>query len=155
MNPSSKTAAATPQMANPLLKHPVSDWEALVFPGSSAPHTHQSPLDHSDIATLPTCTTDDVAKAFDLARKAQESWATTPYSQKKSIMMAFHDLVLDEQESLLDAVQWESGKSRSSAFDEVADIALTARYYANSAKKHLAPSKDRWSCCVRAASCRT
>jgi succinate-semialdehyde dehydrogenase / glutarate-semialdehyde dehydrogenase len=141
MNPSSQTAAAATEIANPLLKHPVSDWKALVFPGSSTPHTHQSPLNHSDIASLPTCAADDVAKAFDLARKAQESWADTPYSQKKSIMMRFHDLVLEEQESLLDAVQWESGKSRSSAFDEVADIALTARYYANSAKKHLAPRR--------------
>jgi succinate-semialdehyde dehydrogenase/glutarate-semialdehyde dehydrogenase len=56
---------------------------------------------------------------------------------RSAIMMRFHDLVLDHQEELLDTVQRETGKSRASAFDEVADIALTARYYARSAKRHL------------------
>jgi succinate-semialdehyde dehydrogenase/glutarate-semialdehyde dehydrogenase len=53
----------------------------------------------------------------------------------------FHDAVLAHHELLLDVVQHETGKSRSSAFDEVADIGLTAQYYAKSARRHLKPAK--------------
>lgn len=138
----SKTAATSQTLApNPLAAHPIQTWSARVFPGTSGAHTHASPIDHSDIATLPTCSPSDVAKAFTAARNAQKAWAATPFTHKRAIMMRFHDLVLAKQASLLDAVQWETGKSRSSAFDEVADIALTARYYANAAHKHLAPQK--------------
>ncbi len=141
MTTSNTTARPMALAANPLAAHPVAAWSALVFPGTAGTHTHTSPIDHSEIASLPTCSPADVVKAFTAARSAQEAWAKTPYSFKRRIMMRFHDLVLAQQASLLDAVQWETGKSRSSAFDEVADIALTARYYANSARKHLAPQK--------------
>ena len=141
MNASSQTSTPALQATSPLSQHPVSRWTQLVFAGTAGTHTHTSPLDLSEIATLPTCSPKDVVKAFGAARSVQDQWAKTPYSFKRSIMMRFHDLVLENQASLLDAVQWETGKSRSSAFDEVADIAMTARYYANSAKKHLAPQK--------------
>jgi succinate-semialdehyde dehydrogenase/glutarate-semialdehyde dehydrogenase len=93
------------------------------------------------IARLPESSPADVERAFETARAAAVLWAKTPLSHRRSIMMRFHDAVLHHQKDLLDAVQWETGKSRSSAFDEVADICLTARYYANSAKSHLATRK--------------
>ena len=141
MTQSNTTARSATLAAHPLSAHPVAAWRALVFPGTAGTHTHTSPIGASEIASLPTCSPTDVEAAFAVARSAHEAWAPTPYSFKRRIMMRFHDLVLDKQASLLDAVQWETGKSRSSAFDEVADIALTARYYANSAKKHLATQK--------------
>jgi len=124
----SNTAARSATLAtNPLSAHSVASWSALVFPGTPGTHTHTSPIDHSEIASLPTCSQADVAKAFAAARSVQEAWAKTPYAFKRRIMMRFHDLVLAKQASLLDAVQWETGKSRSSSFVVVADIALTAR----------------------------
>lgn len=141
MTQSNTTASSQTLAPNPLSTHPVASWSALVFPGTAGPHTHASPINNSDIATLPTCSPSDVEKAFAAARNQQAAWAATPFRHKRAIMMRFHDLVLAKQASLLDAVQLETGKSRSSAFDEVADIALTARYYANSAKKHLASQK--------------
>lgn len=50
--------------------------------------------------------------------------------ERKAIMLRFHDLVLDRQDELLDTIQDESGKDRSSAFDEIMDVAITARHYA-------------------------
>ena len=34
-------------------------------------------------------------------------------------------------------IQWESGKSRKHAFEEVAYVAMAARYYARTAAEHL------------------
>ena len=50
---------------------------------------------------------------------------------------------LAERRALLDLVQWESGKARADAFEEVADVAMTARYYANTAARHLADRRRR------------
>lgn len=115
-------------------------WRELVFAGSTT-QEHFSPLDSSLIAELPACTSEDVADAFLAARAAQKEWASTPLSRRRPVIRALHDLVLDRRDDLLDVVQSETGKSRASAFDEIADVALTARYYANSAKRHLAPTR--------------
>lgn len=137
----SSTVHSRPSLQNPLSPEAVGNWSSLVHPGSAGVQEHFSPLDHSLIASLPSSTPGDVAVAAERARAAAARFALTPLAERARIMMRFHDLVLDNQKDLLDAVQWETGKSRQSAFDEVADIALTTRYYANSAKRHLATQK--------------
>lgn len=137
----SSTVHFRPSLQNPLSPEAVGNWSSLVHPGSAGVQEHFSPLDHSLIASLPSSTPGDVAIATERARAAAARFALTPLADRARIMMRFHDLVLDNQKDLLDAVQWETGKSRQSAFDEVADIALTTRYYANSAKRHLATRK--------------
>ena len=115
-------------------------WKGLIHPGARQ-QSHFQPRDGSLIAQLPSCTTQDVEEAFSLAKSAQTLWAQRPLRERAAIVRRFHDLVLDHHSVLLDVVQTETGKSRASAFDEVADIALTSRYYANSAKRHLAPRR--------------
>ena len=142
-NPMAPTA--TKQKKKPTRPRPVSEaqigaWTELVAPGSAS-QDHFSPLDGSLIASLPQALPADVEVAFSRARTAAEEWKATSFAHRKAIIMRFHDLVLDNQKTLLDVVQWETGKSRASAFDEVADIALTARYYATSAEAHLRPQK--------------
>jgi len=124
----------------PVSREQLDAWSGLVFPGAGV-QEHFSPLDGSLIGSLPQASPNDVDSACDIARAAQHSWKTRSFLERKAIMMRFHDLVLEHQATLLDIVQWETGKSRASAFDEVADIALTARYYANSAEGHLRPEK--------------
>jgi len=141
MSLSSSSVSAPSGVTNPLDPAATARWVGLAYPGTATPQEHFSPLDGSLIASIPQSTPRDVEAAFALARSAQQAWAMTPMSRRKAIMMAFHDAVLDHQVDLLNAVQWETGKSRSSAFDEVADIALTARYYANSAGRHLKPRR--------------
>lgn len=140
MSPSAVKRSTTPSVSAPVSAPQVEAWAKLVFPGSGT-QEHYSPLDGSLIAALPQSKAGDVTAAFLLARAAAGQWRMTSFARRKSIMMRFHDLVLDHQNTLLDVVQWETGKSRASAFDEVADIALTARYYANSAEGHLSPDK--------------
>src|SRR5699024_10085827 len=50
--------------------------------------------------------------------------------ERTRMLLRLHDLVLNRQDELLDLIQLESGKSRTHAFDEIAHVALTARYYA-------------------------
>ncbi|NEW36956.1 aldehyde dehydrogenase family protein, partial [Nocardia cyriacigeorgica] len=51
--------------------------------------------------------------------------------------------VLKEQDTILDIVQTETGKSRVHAFDEVGDVAVNSRYYASVAQRLLANRKPR------------
>lgn len=97
----------------------------------------RSPLNGQPLAHIPQSTDDDVAAAFERARRAQETWARTPLDERAAILLRLHDLVLDRQDEIIDLIVWESGKARKHAFDEPLHIALTARYYARTAHEHL------------------
>ncbi|MDO5670251.1 MAG: succinic semialdehyde dehydrogenase [Corynebacterium sp.] len=80
---------------------------------------------------------------FLAARHAQAQWSATPVADRKAIMLAFHDLVLERQAELLDVIQLETGKARAHAFDEVLDVAVTARHYAFRAARLLRPQRAK------------
>src|SRR3954449_3310681 len=101
----------------------------------------EQPFTGKPLGTVPKCGPDDVRAAIARARAAQEEWAKTSFDQRKRVLMRYHDLVLDKQEELLDLLQIESGKARRHAFEEVLDVAITSRYYANTAEEHLKPRK--------------
>ncbi len=111
--------------------------------GPRQQQTPTAPWDGTALGVVPTCTPDDVLEATGRARAAQTAWAALPLRQRAAVFLRYHDLVLHRQEQLLDVVQAESGKARISAFEELADVAMTARYYARSAHKHLAPARRR------------
>ncbi len=102
-----------------------------------------SPLDGAPLAYVPQSSDEDVAEAFRRARVAQEQWARTPLEQRAESMLHLHDLILDRQEEILDLIVRESGKARKHAFDEPLHVALTARYYARTARQHLRPRRVR------------
>ncbi|MGH3472450.1 MAG: succinic semialdehyde dehydrogenase [Nocardioidaceae bacterium] len=108
---------------------------------SGEPHTSYAPFTGQPVATIATSTSQDVAGAVELARAAQRSWCRVPLELRAQILLTFHDLVLDRQPELLDLIQWESGKARKHAFEEIAHVAMTARYYARTAGRHLAPTR--------------
>lgn len=105
---------------------------------SGTHHTVDSPLNGQPLAHIPQSTIGDVAEAFGRARRAQDAWSRVPMAERAEIMLRFHDLVLDHSAELLDLIGLESGKARKHAFDEPLHVALTARYYARSAGRHLA-----------------
>ena len=105
--------------------------------------TQVSPLDLQPMVAIPHSSEADVERAFAEARAAQPAWAATPLSQRLAIVSKFHDLVLEEQSALCDVVQWENGKARTSAMDEVLDIANVCRYYTLSAPSLLNDQKRR------------
>ena len=96
-----------------------------------------TPLTGAPLAHIPQSSDDDVAEAFERARRAQARWARTSIDERAAMLLRLHDLVLDRQDEIIDLIVWESGKARKHAFDEPLHIALTARYYARTAHQHL------------------
>ncbi|MBA3311336.1 MAG: succinate-semialdehyde dehydrogenase (NADP(+)) [Nocardioidaceae bacterium] len=108
---------------------------------SGESRTSYAPFTGQPISAIGLSTPEDVATAAERARKAQRSWASVPLGMRAQVLLNMHDLVLDRQGEILDLIQWESGKSRKYAFEEVAHVAMTARYYARTASRHLATSR--------------
>lgn len=102
-----------------------------------------APATGAKIADLPQSDTADIDRAFDTARAAQRDWARRPVRERVAVLRRLHTIVLAEQDTVLDIVQTETGKSRAHAFDEVADVAVNARYYATQADRLLSPRKPR------------
>src|SRR3954449_5184160 len=115
----------------------------VVSTAGNEPMQIEQPFTGKPLGSVPKCGPEDVRAAIGRARAAQEQWAKTSFDARKRILMRYHDLVLDKQEELLDLLQIESGKARRHAFEEVLDVAITARYYANTAEDHLKPRRRR------------
>lgn len=109
----------------------------VVSSGESPSVTMYAPFSGAPLAELPQCTPDEVLAAAERARAAQQQWAKVPVKERAKVFLRLHDLVLDAREQIMDVIQAENGKSRRDAFLEVADIAITCRYYARSAPKLL------------------
>ncbi len=100
-----------------------------------------SPIDQATLADIPQAQEADVDRAINRLRAAQKEWAAVSVAERSKVAMRLHSLVLDHQVQILDTIQHETGKSRRSAFDEVADVSMTALYYAKRAARQLAPQR--------------
>jgi succinate-semialdehyde dehydrogenase / glutarate-semialdehyde dehydrogenase len=103
----------------------------------------EQPFTGGALGSVPRCTPDDVEAALARARAAQRAWARTSIAERRRVLLRFHDLVLSRQDEVLDLLQLESGKARRHALEEVLDVAIVARYYANTAERHLKPQRRR------------
>jgi succinate-semialdehyde dehydrogenase/glutarate-semialdehyde dehydrogenase len=90
---------------------------------------------------VPVCTEQDVDAAVAGIRTAQKHWASTSLAERRDVLRRFTGLLLDREKDILDLVQAESGKPRLGAFEELADVVLTARYYGRTAEKFLRPRR--------------
>ena len=124
--------------------------------------TSYAPATGQPVAELPLSSADDVVAAIRSARRTQRSWKGTSLADRAAILLRYHDLVLDHRHELVDLVILESGKARKQAFEEVAHVALTARYYAPqgdraaraAAQARHVPGADPGRAAVRAEGCR-
>ena len=105
--------------------------------------TARAPYDLRPTAEIPTSTPADVREAVDRARVAQKQWAATSFVKRRDIILAFHDLLVGEQDRGLDLIQWETGKARFNAWQEIAQVATIARHYARKGQTYLADNKVR------------
>jgi succinate-semialdehyde dehydrogenase/glutarate-semialdehyde dehydrogenase len=112
-------------------------------PGGAEPVTAVAPFDLESIAAVPACAPEDVAAAVAGARADQPEWAGTPLRGRGDVVLAFHDLLLERQDQVIDLIQWETGKARYHAWQEVAQVAAIARHYARRAWHYLAPHHVR------------
>ncbi|MFD0029481.1 succinic semialdehyde dehydrogenase [Streptomyces sp. NPDC055059] len=112
-------------------------------PGSAEPVTAVAPFDLTPIAAVPACAPEDVSAAVAGARAEQPEWAGTPLRRRGDVVLAFHDLLLERQDQVIDLIQWETGKARYHAWQEVAQVAAIARHYVRRARHYLAPHHVR------------
>src|ERR687883_208580 len=92
--------------------------------------TTTAPFTGAPLAELPLSTPDDVRVAVARARSAQPAWAARTPKDRAKVLLRLHDLVLARRVELLDLIQLECGKARGNAYDELADVAVNARWYA-------------------------
>lgn len=114
--------------------HPIHLADASTATARGPEEEVRSPFDESVIGVVATSTPDDLDDAFRTARRVQHAWAQTPVASRVASARRFARLVLAEQARILDHVQVETGKSRSSAFEEVLDVARASEYFARIAR---------------------
>jgi len=102
-----------------------------------------APFTLQPTAAVSSSTADDVAKAVAGARAAQSAWAVRPFRERAAIALRLHDLLLARQDEILDLIQWETGKARFHAYQEVAQVAMLVRHYARRGRHYLAERRHR------------
>ena len=102
-----------------------------------------APFTGEEIGRIPSCSEADMDEAMLRARRAQIAWSAVSSTERRKILLRFHDLVLKRQDLLLDMIQLETGKARLNAFEEVLDVAISSRYYAIHGENHLKAKRRR------------
>src|SRR3954468_23223924 len=111
-------------------------WVAVTGAGDDTT-TAIAPYDALPTVPVPACSTADVEAAVARARAAQPSWAELSYRARAEIVLRFHDLLVERQDEVLDLIQWEMGKARFHAWQEVLLLGTVARHYARHGRTYL------------------
>ena len=101
----------------------------------------RAPFTGGPAASLPTSTPADVEAAVAAARAVQPDWAARSSADRARLLLRLHDLVLQRQGEVLDLIQIETGKARLHAYEEIADVAITSRWYARRGPAMLADAR--------------
>jgi succinate-semialdehyde dehydrogenase/glutarate-semialdehyde dehydrogenase len=108
---------------------------------SGEPATTTAPFTGERLARLPQSSPADVAEAFRSARVAGRVWAAMDPGRRAAVFVSLHDLVLRRQAQILDIIQWETGKARMHAFEEVLEVAACALFVGRRAPGVLRPRR--------------
>ncbi len=110
----------------------------IVTSDENGMHRSVLPFTGAPLAAFPVSSEADVTRAVERARAAQPAWAALPVRERAAVLRRLGELVLARQSDGLDLIQMESGKSRRSAFEEIADVAVLTRHYAVRGPRYLA-----------------
>ncbi|WP_337867248.1 succinic semialdehyde dehydrogenase [Meiothermus sp.] len=134
INPPRETPQFTPELLEQLARR-------VFVSGQGTPHTLYSPFDGKVLGVIPLCSPEDVRQAVGRARQAQPAWARMDARSRARIMLRFHDLLLERQAEILDLTQYETGKARRDAQEELLDSAIVAQFYATRSPGWLRPRR--------------
>ena len=112
-------------------------------PASEATTTATAPYDGRPTAPVPAGTPADVAAAVGSARAATTAWAALTFAERAGVVLRFHDLLVERQDQVMDLIQWEMGKARFHAWQEVLQVANLARHYARHGASYLGDRRVR------------
>ncbi|MDO5746617.1 MAG: succinic semialdehyde dehydrogenase [Actinomycetaceae bacterium] len=85
----------------------------------------------------------DVVAAFERGRRAQKRWAQLPIKERARRTVRLINALWAHREQLLDVIQWESGKARVDANEELTDQLSIARYLKGPFYKVLKPQRAK------------
>lgn len=118
-------------------------WVHTSVGGGATSRAALAPYDALPTIAVPDSTAEDVAAAADAARRAQPAWSALPYAARADVVLRFHDLLVERQDEIMDLIQWEMGKARFHAWQEVLQVANLARHYARHGETYLRTKKVR------------
>lgn len=112
------------QRALASFKNVVYDWRTWI--GDRAePGRFTSPLTNTALPLVPESGEVAIDESFSAAQDAQTRWARTRIADRGAVLRNFESLMWKYQEQILDVIQWETGKARQHAFDELLDVSVT------------------------------
>ncbi|RBP67118.1 succinate-semialdehyde dehydrogenase/glutarate-semialdehyde dehydrogenase [Brevibacterium sanguinis] len=111
--------------------------------GSGDPSIGVEPFTGLEISRFRTNTATDVDRAFASARIAARAWAARTPAERARVLMRLHSALRRHEDLLLDIVQYETGKARIHAYDEILDTYNVCRHYAVTAPRLLRPVRRR------------
>ncbi|WP_426936940.1 succinic semialdehyde dehydrogenase [Brevibacterium sp. LE-L] len=85
----------------------------------------------------------DVEAAYTTARIAASAWAAQSVEHRSKVLTRLHASLRRHEDLLLDIVQFETGKARIHAYDEVLDTFNVLRHYGVMAARYLRPERRR------------
>jgi succinate-semialdehyde dehydrogenase/glutarate-semialdehyde dehydrogenase len=101
------------------------------------------PFTGEEVVRFARNTPADVESAYRTARIAGSAWAAQSVEHRARVLTRLHHSLRRHEDLLLDIVQFESGKARIHAFDEVLDTYNVLRHYSVMAAKYLRPERRR------------
>jgi succinate-semialdehyde dehydrogenase/glutarate-semialdehyde dehydrogenase len=93
-----------------------------------------NPATGAVVDTVPSATEEDVARAVEVAVKAQKLWNEVPVHERGEILMRFVELVRDNKEELARTLSNETGKTITEARGEIANIFIAFPAFVERAK---------------------
>lgn len=105
--------------------------------GTGATHRAVAPFTGEESFSFPIATPEDVTAAVRDAR------STVGRGDRSAILLQLHDLIRQHEDLILDLIQFENGKSRAHAYDELMDLYNCALYYGRNVKKAFSPQRHR------------
>lgn len=91
--------------------------------------------------TFDTLTPEELPAIIATADEAFALWKATPIAQRGKVLRAFADLLEENIDELADIIGREMGKPLKHGKAEVQKVARTARWFADNAPVHLAPTE--------------
>lgn len=81
-----------------------------------------SPLTDLPLPSVAKTAMSELDEVFSRARTTQVQWERLPISSRAKLLRTFESLMWKYQEQILDVIQWETGKPRKHAFEEILDV---------------------------------
>lgn len=83
----------------------------------------------------------DMAQIFQRGKEAQEQWAELSIDSRARFLIRCESLMWKYQSQILDVIQWETGKPRKQAFEELLDVSQNIGYAVGKGPRILRPHK--------------